>query len=78
MDLKPSALSIIDIEDGCVIVTFHISTSIANAIFVSDLAFTPQQEDEFRAAEVLWLKCNGYTFNFQEQIKQVADIETSG
>ena len=70
LDLKPSALSIIDIEKGCVIVTFHILPSIANAVFTSDLVFTPRQEDEFRAAEVLWLECNGYTFNFQAEKNQ--------
>ncbi len=66
MDLNPSALELVDIEDGCVIVTFLIPASIADAIFISDKVFTSQQEDKFRAASVLWLKCNGYTFDFKK------------
>ena len=64
LDLSPSALQIVDIEDGCVIVTFLIPTSIAEAIFTPNTVFTSQQEDELRTSSVLWLKCNGYTFHF--------------
>ena len=67
MDLSPSALEIVDIEDGCVIVTFLIPTSVADVLFTHDTVLTPQQEKELRNASVLWLKCNGYTFNFEKQ-----------
>ncbi len=68
MDLNPSALELVDIEDGCVIVTFLIPASVADAIFTANTVFTSQQEDELRAASVLWLKCNGYTFHFGKTI----------
>ena len=64
LGLHPSAFHIFDVEDGCVVVAFLISASVADALFTSDTVFTPQQEDEFRKASVLWLKCNGCTFDF--------------
>lgn len=70
LDLHPSALHIIDIEEGCIVVTFHILASVAKAIFVHERVFTSQQKNAFHAASVLWLKCNGYTFNFKESDKK--------
>ncbi len=67
LDLNPSALQIIDIEEGCVVVTFLIPASVANAVFTPDTSFAPQQEDELRANSVLRLECNGYTFNFGKE-----------
>ena len=67
MDLIPSALEIVDIKDGCVIITFLISASIADALFTPDTVLTPQQEEELRSASVQWLKCNGCSFYFEKQ-----------
>ncbi len=64
LELNPSALELVDIAKGCVIVTFLIPASMADAIFTPDTVFTSEQEDELREASVLWLKCNGYTFHF--------------
>ena len=64
LDLSPLVLHIVHIIDGCVVVTFFLAASVAEVIFTPDRVFTPQQEGEFRAASVLWLKCNGYIFNF--------------
>ena len=70
MDLNPLTFEIIGIEEGCVVVTFLIPASVADAIFTPsstdafftpDIVFTPQQEDKLQAASVLWLKCNGHT-----------------
>ena len=67
MDLSPSALEIVDVKDGCVIITFLISASIADALFTPNTVFIPQQEEKLRVASILWLKCNDRTFNFQKQ-----------
>ncbi len=48
--------------------TFLIPASVADAIFTPDTTFTSQQKDELRAASILWLKCNGYTFHFGKTI----------
>ncbi len=69
MDLNPSALELVDIKDGCVVVTFLIPASVADAIFTPDTVFTSQQEDKLRAASVLWLKCNEYTFDLEVKTK---------
>ncbi len=73
LDLNPSALQIIDIKEGCVVLTFLIPASVADAIFTPDTVFTPQQEDELRAKSVLRLMCNGYTFDFGREKEDPAD-----
>ena len=77
MKLHPSVLDIVDIEEGCVIVTFLIPASVADALFTPDTVFTPQQEEELRAASVLWLKCNGYTFHFGKTIVYTESLGNS-
>ncbi len=67
LNLHPSTLQIVDIEEGCVVVTFLIPATVADAIFTPDTVFTPQQEEELQAASVLQLECNGYTFNFEKE-----------
>lgn len=64
LELSSSALEIVDIEEGCVIVTFLIPISVADALFKPEKVFTPRQEEGLRATSVLWLKCNGHTFPF--------------
>lgn len=67
MEISSLALEIIDIQEGCVVVCFFIPAHIADALFTPNTEFTTQQEEEFRAASVLWLKCNGCTFHFQRE-----------
>ena len=77
MKLNSMTLQIIDVKEGCLAVTFLIPASTANAIFTADTVFTPQQEDEFQTASVLWLVYNGRTFNFKDG-KQVEEVHTKG
>lgn len=56
--LKPSALQLVGIEEGCVIVTFLIPSFLAN--------FTAEQIQEFQASSVLWFKCGDQEFHFRE------------
>lgn len=65
LELNPSVLQIVDIEVGCILVTFSIPTSIAELLFSSNQVFTQQQKDKFTSESILWLKCNGFTFNFE-------------
>ena len=76
LGLLPSALHILDIADGCVIVTFLIPTSIADYLFTPDTIFTSKQEEEFRAESVLWLKCNGRTFHWGK--RKLGETESPG
>ena len=72
LDVFPSALIIFDIKDGCVVVKFYIPAFVAGTIFTPNTVFTPQQEDVFRSASVLWLECNGHKFQFSEEGETVS------
>ena len=66
LDLKPSTLQLINIEEGCVSVKFHIPAEAADIIFVHNKEFTPGDIEDFRALSVLWLECNGRKYNFSK------------
>ena len=80
LGLLPSALEIYDIKDGCVIVTFLIPASVADALFTPDIVFTPQQKDELQAASILWMECNDHHFQFNEsqQVEEALNFEPQG
>ena len=63
MGLKKSALRILDVEEGCVIVTLLIPAHIASFIFTGE-KFTSKQKEEFQSNSVLWLKCNSIKYEF--------------
>ena len=62
LGLRKSALRILDVEDGCVVLSFLIPTPVADAIFTPEKKFTPQQVDYFRSLSLLWLKCDDRVF----------------
>ncbi len=64
LGLKPSALRLLSIREGCVIVTLLLPASIAAAIFKKQ--FSSKQENDFRALSVMWLKCSDFYFDFQK------------
>lgn len=65
LKLKPSALRLLGIEEGCVVATLLIPASIADTIFTSDKQFSSEEEDRFRAVSVVWFRCNGCFFYFR-------------
>lgn len=62
LGLRKSALRILDVEEGCVILSLLIPTPVADAIFTSEKKFTPQQVENFRSIQLIWLKCDDYEF----------------
>ncbi len=58
LGIRPYTLRLIDIEEGCVVVTFLIPTTVANYVFASGL--TAEQKAKIQALSVLWLKCGDY------------------
>ena len=62
LGLTPSAIQLYDIKDGCVVATYLIPTPVAELVFNADSVLSEEQEDAFRALQVLWLQCNGFTF----------------
>lgn len=70
--VDPITLQIVDIDDGCVEVTFLIPVSVAGALFTQDTGLTPEQEDELQATSVVWLKCKSFS------VTLTIDSETKG
>ena len=66
LGLKASTLQLLNIEEGCVTVTFHIPAEAADIIFVQDKQFTSGDIKNFQALSVLWLECNGHKFDFSK------------
>lgn len=59
-----STLRLLDIRDGCVVVSFLMPIPVAELIFNKHTLITEKQEEQFRALKVMRLECNGCTFNF--------------
>ena len=66
LGLKASTLQLVNIEEGCVTVTFHIPAEATDIIFVHNKQFTPGDIEDFRALSVLWLECNGHKYDFSK------------
>ena len=64
LSLRPSAVRLLHIEEGCVVVTLLIPAPVADFIFSSDKVFTTEEVKEFQALPTLWLKCNGHEYEF--------------
>lgn len=68
LGLNEAALRLLDIDEGCITVTYNISPSIADVIFTSDKIFTAKEIKEFQAASVEWLKYDGRIYVFENQM----------
>ena len=68
LDVMPGALQLISVEEGCVIMTFLVSTQLAQIIFINE-EFTAQEIQEFQALSVLWLEYNHRRFKFETRRK---------
>ena len=66
LGIKSAALQLVDIEEGCVEVTFLIPTPVAELLFCEDSILTEEQKREFQALKVVWLKCNKCKFEFED------------
>ena len=63
--LKPSALQLVGVEEGCVVVTFLIPSFVTMLI--------TEQVQEFKELPVLWLKCGDQEFHFEEKFSSPDD-----
>lgn len=78
LGLSASALRLLSIAEGCVIVTLLIPASLADVIFTSSTEFTPEQRSEFQKLSVMWLECNGYKFKFGNDHGDEGHVRSSG
>ena len=67
-------LRIIDIKQGCVKVTVFLPTSVTRAIFHRATNFTADQIERLKYQSVMWLQCNGFTFDARNNYLPVATV----
>ena len=77
LDLNPFLLRIVNIEEGCVKVTVHIPTHVADVLFHHGTTFTAHQITGFKDLSVMHLQCNGYTFDVKDDYIPVASLPVS-
>ena len=71
LHLKQSVLQLIGIKNGCVEVTFHISSDVGGYIFRQ---LSPKQIDAIQGLPVVWLKYGHYELDFRRK-DQIGDIQ---
>lgn len=67
LNVKPSALRLVGIEEGCMVVTFLTPTAVAECIFFAYgnmLKISEKQKQDFQSLSVLWLKYGSFEFDF--------------
>ena len=74
LGITPLGLQLIDVEEGCVVVTLLVLYCIADAIFTGQKKkiFSPEQILMFQVLSVQWLKCKDYEWNFIEDRSNVS------
>ena len=65
LGLKPSALRLLTVREGCLVVKFLIPEFIAKKIFTEDKRFTLKEAQDFQHLSLLWLKCGNFEFPFR-------------
>ena len=68
LEVQPSTLRLLHIEEGCVVITFLVPSSVAHFIFPSGKVLTAQQMKRFRDLSALWLKCCGCYVDFTHTV----------
>jgi hypothetical protein len=76
LDLNVAALQLVNIDDGCVAVTFLIPTEVADILFVPNRLFSQKDVKEFRDSSVLQLECNGCSYDFSKDENKMQEIIT--
>ena len=64
LHLKPSALQLLNIDKGCVEVTFLIPSNVADFVFKK---LSSKQIEELQVLPVIWLKCCHYDYHFNRK-----------
>ena len=79
LGIIPAALRLLDIKDGCVLVTLLVPAPVADFVFNRWTVLNRQQIKEFQKLPVLWLECNGCRFDFAAKVLEADDekVETA-
>lgn len=73
-----SALQLVSIKRGSVLVTFSIPAFAAECVFTSGKKFTQHEKKHFELLSVVWLEYEGHRFNFDEETVQDVGVHYSG
>ena len=71
LGLKPSALRLYSVEEGCVVVTFLIPFFVVDIVFAAG-RMTSKTMKSFQELSVLWMKCGNFNFDLGGTIKPLA------
>ena len=66
--LSKSDLRILDVKEGCLLISLLIPTKLADSVFIKSKKFTADETKELQSLSVMWLECNGHVFKFAEQL----------
>lgn len=64
LGFRPSALRLVSIKRGSVLLTFSIPASAARYVFTRSKNFTKEEKKQFEALSVVWLEYEGRRFEF--------------
>ena len=68
LKINSLTLRLLDISEGCIVVTFLIPAPIVYFIFNERTVLTEDQWQEFPANSIMWMKCNGCMLSFSERV----------
>ena len=69
LGLNVMCVELVDVKDGCVLVTFLVPAHIVDSTKFFAKGFTAQQVEAFRAMKIIWLKCGDkYLLDFSEKV----------
>ena len=75
LGVRSATLQLLDVKDGCVVVTFLIPKPVAEVVFSKHATFSDEQLDMFRALSILWLECNNHVIDFTAKSKVVQSAD---
>lgn len=64
LGFHPSALRLVSIKRGSVLLAFFIPASAAKYVFTSGKKFTEEENKQFKALSIVWLEYEGHRFDF--------------
>ena len=76
LGIKPSTLKLVNVEEGCVVITFLIPHVIAKIIFAPGEKLHERQATQFRSLSIQWLKCGAYEVAFTKQPETLPTNDT--
>lgn len=74
LGMSSLSLRLLNIKQGCVLVTFLIPESVASVVFARGSKFNSKQVKGFQDMSLIWMKCNGRLHSFRPH----SDTEIAG